>query len=282
MEYFTADSYKNAERVGEPFQVKGKLYTRVKILCSRCGGTGYVAPWGTCFKCSGSKYEFLDVRLYTKEEKTALDKAKDRRQENKAAEAYASSEAKKKMWFGANGFSIEGKTYCVIGNTYLIKDKLKNAGFKYSTLLNWHGAEQIDLPEEYKYVQIKFEDVYQWNDLTHTVAQTLNAAEFMKNIFNADKPLSTSDYYGEVGVRYKDIPALFVSARSFDGYYGKTNIYNFEVEGNIITWMTTSTLAIPLNSKVNLTFTVKRHEVYKDEKITQISRCNAEVINEEF
>ena len=32
MEYFTADSYSRAERVGAPFQINGKLYSRVKII----------------------------------------------------------------------------------------------------------------------------------------------------------------------------------------------------------------------------------------------------------
>lgn len=278
MEYFTADSYKNAERVGEPFQVKGKLYTRVKILCSRCGGTGYVAPWGTCFKCSGSKYEFLDVRLYTKEEKEALDKQREKYQEKKTEQAYANSDVKKAQWLGANGFSPEGRTYCILGNTYPIKDQLKSAGFKYSPLLNWHGAEQIPLAEEFRYAEVSFDQLYQWNSLTHTAVQLPSAAEHMKKIFNADKPVSTSDYYGEIGERYKEVPAILVGQSSFDGYYGRTNVYNFEIEGNVITWMTTSTITFPVGTAVRLTFTVKKHEIYRDEKITQVSRCVAEVV----
>lgn len=278
MEYFTADSYKNAERVGEPFQVKGKLYSRVKIPCSRCGGTGVFPPFGVCFKCSGSRFEFLDVRLYTAEEKQALDKQKERYKERKAEEAFASSDIKKAQWLGANGFSPDGKTYCVLGNTYSIKDQLKSAGFKYSPLLNWHGAEQIELPEEFKYVQVSFDNLYQWNALTHVAAQLPTAAEYMKKIFDADKPVSTSEYYGEIGERYKDIPAILVKQSSFDGYYGRTNVYNFEIDGNVITWMTTSTLALPIGTAVKLTFTVKKHEIYKEEKITQVSRCVAVVI----
>lgn len=278
MEYYTADSYSSAERVGEPFQIKGKLYTRVKILCSRCGGTGYFAPWGTCFKCSGSRYEFLDVRLYTEEEKQASIKAKERAQERKKEEAFASSAIKKARWYGANGFSEEGKTYCIVGDTFSIKDNLKNAGFKYSTLLNWHGTEKIELPDGYKYIEVPFEKVFQWNDYTHTAIQLPEASEYMKKLFNTDKPVSTSKFFGEIGVRYKSIPAIFVAATSFEGYYGKTNVYKFEVEGDFLTWMTTSALSLPLGTAVRLTFTVKKHEVYKEENTTQISRCVAEVV----
>ena len=278
MEYFTADSYKNAERVGEPFQIKGKLYSRVKIPCGRCGGTGYFPPFGTCFKCSGSRFEFLDVRLYTEEEKKTLDKAKERAQERKKEEAFATSDAKKMQWFGAHGFSPEGTTYCIIGDTYAIKDTLKSAGFKYSSLLNWHGPEQIELPEGYKYKEVSFNKIYQWNALTHAAAQLPEAEEFMKQIFKEERPISTSEFYGVIGERYKAVPVIFIGATSFDGYYGKTNVYNFDLNGNILTWMTTSTLPIPVGTAIRLTFTVKKHEIYRDEKITQLSRCAAEVV----
>lgn len=276
MEYFTADSYKKAERVGEPFQVNGKLYSRVKIPCSRCGGTGVVPPYGVCFKCAGSKFEFLDVRLYTKEEKEALDKQKERYQEKKVAEAYASSDAKKAKWLGANGFTPDERTYCVIGNTYSIKDTLKGAGYKYSTLLNWHGAERIELPDGFKFAEVSFKDLFQWNQLTHAAVQLPQAEEYMKKIFEVDKPICTSEYFGEVGERYKEIPAILTSKSQFSGYYGQTNVYNFDSNGNILTWMTTSTLPLEVGTAARLTFTVKKHEIYKEKKITQISRCVAE------
>ena len=230
-----------------------------------------------CFKCSGSRFEFLDVRLYTEEEKKTLDKAKERAKEKKKEDAIASSDAKKAKWLGANGFTPEGTTYCIIGDTYSIKDTLKNAGFKYSPLLNWHGSEYIDLPDGYKFAEVSFNNLYQWNQLTHIAVQLPEADAFMKKIFTVDKPLSTSEYFGTPGERYKEIPAILTSKSQFSGYYGLTNIYNFISNGNILTWMTTTVLTLPVNTAVKLTFTVKKHEIYKEEKITQISRCVAEV-----
>ena len=48
MEYFTIDAYKDAPKVSEPYQVNGKLYTRVKCKCKRCGGSGIYKTFGTC------------------------------------------------------------------------------------------------------------------------------------------------------------------------------------------------------------------------------------------
>lgn len=39
MTYYTADSYKNWERAGEPFNRNGRKYTIVKNTCGRCNGT---------------------------------------------------------------------------------------------------------------------------------------------------------------------------------------------------------------------------------------------------
>ena len=81
MEYFTADSYKNWERIGEPFtNSKGKLYTKVKCKCDRCHKGVYVtrvengvpvphpAYGGVCLKCGGDGYLMEEVRLYTEKE----------------------------------------------------------------------------------------------------------------------------------------------------------------------------------------------------------------------
>ena len=72
MEYFTIDAYKDAPRVSEPYQVNGKLYTRVKCRCKRCGGSGIYQTFGTCYMCNGSGYNIVETRLFTAEEKAAF------------------------------------------------------------------------------------------------------------------------------------------------------------------------------------------------------------------
>ena len=97
--YFTADSYKNWERVGKPFtNSKGKLYTKVKCKCDRCVNGVYVsriengAPVphpnanGVCFQCGGDGYLMEEVRLYTEKEYAAMQKRNEQAREKKEQE----------------------------------------------------------------------------------------------------------------------------------------------------------------------------------------------------
>ena len=36
MEYFVTSSYKDCERIGQPYDKEGKLYTKIHIPCDRC------------------------------------------------------------------------------------------------------------------------------------------------------------------------------------------------------------------------------------------------------
>ena len=107
MNYFTADTYKNWERVGEPFtNSKGKLYTKVKCKCDRCHKGVYVtrvengqpvahpAYGGVCLKCKGAGYLTDEVRLYTEKEYAAMQsrneqaRAKKEQEQKEAQEEY--------------------------------------------------------------------------------------------------------------------------------------------------------------------------------------------------
>ena len=84
--YFTAKTYENMKRIGEPFvNEKGRLFTKVKGTCERCGGLGYIASGvlngrpvpisrdgGVCYECNGDKYVIKEVRLYTEKEFNSL------------------------------------------------------------------------------------------------------------------------------------------------------------------------------------------------------------------
>ena len=89
--YYTAVTYKNWERVGEPFSNdKGKLYTKVKQKCDRCTNgiyaigveNGHIKPHpaynGVCLKCNGVGYIVETVRLYTEKEFNSIEKQKER------------------------------------------------------------------------------------------------------------------------------------------------------------------------------------------------------------
>ena len=74
----------------------------------------------------------------------------------------------KTEWLEMNGFSEYGVTYLVLGNSYPIKDDLKENGFKFSPLLRWHGdTNDFDLPEGCYYKEFCFDEVFIWNEEDH-------------------------------------------------------------------------------------------------------------------
>ena len=103
MKYFVADSYKNFDIVSDAFENdKGKMCVKIKRPCPRCSGLGIIVARvengqmipisvdsGICYKCGGSRFEEKIVRAYTEKEYNALQRAKTKREEKKAAEAAA-------------------------------------------------------------------------------------------------------------------------------------------------------------------------------------------------
>ena len=73
----------------------------------------------------------------------------------------------KSEWLKINGFSDDGVAYLIAGNSYPIKDALKEAGYKFSPLLRWHGPTDsfiLPLDGETWYEQITFDEYFSWND----------------------------------------------------------------------------------------------------------------------
>ena len=70
----------------------------------------------------------------------------------------------KEKWMERNGFTTEGITFAIVGgNTFEIKDFLKEKGYKFNHLLLWHGTEKLtDLPEGFHSVQFSFDELYNW------------------------------------------------------------------------------------------------------------------------
>lgn len=88
-----------------------------------------------------------------------------------------------------------------------------------------------------------------------------------------------SDYFGEVGKRYKNVPVQSMEVvTSWETMYGTTYIYRITLENScILTWKTSKWLFLDdEGEKVTaekITFTVKGHNDYKSEKQTDVTRC---------
>ena len=180
----------------------------------------------------------------------------------------------KEQWLEFNGFSADGFTYCVIGdNTFAIKDWLKENGYKFNPTLKWHGPQPLELPEGYGHLTLSFDDIAVWDSTYHDVNYYEKTKAIVDKAFKDAAGPSLSEFVGEVGLRLRNLTAIYESTRGFSGAYGWTNIHTFKIGEDVLVWFTTKDLDLELGATVDLTGTVKKHEEFRGVKTTQLSRC---------
>lgn len=180
----------------------------------------------------------------------------------------------KEQWLNKNGYSNEGITYCILGDTYSIKDEIKSKGGKYSTLLGWHIDHKIELSDKFTFKEVHFEQLYDWSEEYEAAYQHQDINEVVAKIL-APVTAKNYQYFGIVGQRNYDIPVKFLLMKTFQSQFGMTNIYTFLTINNLskIIWFTTKDLDLKEGDEVQLTGTVKDHRIYKGENTTIMNRC---------
>lgn len=293
MIYMTAKTYTDWERIGEPFDKNGKLYQKVKTKCPRCGGLGIVVArvengqpipipvdQGICYQCAGARYLTKEVRLYTEAEFQRMEELNEKnrikREQEKEAKWEKEFAETKKEWLAHNGFSEDGYTYIVTGNSYSIKDELKAAGWRYDPVLKWHKAD----PTGYEDRVIKFhvDQLFEFSawGKGHYI---LGCKEIVDKALAATQPEVHSEWIGEVGEKIKGIKVQLVRKYTTETRYGLNTLYSFQTEeGNILNWWTTTFQAVEVGDWVTIKYaTIKKLDTYKDVKNTIITR--AKLIN---
>lgn len=285
MTYYVADSYKNAERIGEPYKNdKGNLVTKIKYVCPRCGGSGVMASrvengriipipvdGGVCYQCLGKGFITKEVRLYTEKEYAAAQSRNDKAKSKKEQEQKAKFDANRSKWLTDNGFDAEGNTFMYYGDSYSIKDELKAAGFRYSPLLKWHTANPAGYED--KVVKFKLDELYTisaWGKGT----QNADAEDIVTRRVAELNGSADREWYGEVGDKINDLLVTLVFKGEFESRFGLTNILKFEdAEGHLFTWFTTTIRDEEIGSALYLSGTIKEFSEYKGEKSTVLTRC---------
>ena len=274
--YLVADTYSGYQQIGEPIEKNGKQYITVKEPCPRCGGTGvlthfYHCDHGVCFKCRGGGYFEKVVRIYTEKELARMNKAKEQKREKAEKERRARQLKKQYEWPVRNGFDEDGMTWIFVkGDTYAIKDTLKNAGYKFNKQLGWHGAECLnDLPDGYELFQIGFSEVYDWPFETTSEPEFIGA----QVIADAKAKVGQGEFVGEIGERLRALDVQLMSVREYNGSFGLSYIYQFSYKGEVLVWMTTKCMDVQPDEWYVLSGTVKKHENYKGMNQTYLSRC---------
>lgn len=84
---------------------------------------------------------------------------------------------------------------------------------------------------------------------------------------------STCEWIGEVGKRINLDEVIVNYENSFQGRWGIVHLYKFDYNGNYITWFASREQDVEVGDKVKFVGTVKKHDIYKDEKSTLCTRC---------
>ena len=301
--FFVADSYKDMEVLGEPFEnEKGRLYVKVKGTCPRCGGLGIIVSrvengqpipipvdGGICYKCGGSKYIIQKVRAYTEKEYTRMQAANERARAKREAEKEAKARdlaenaAKYKHEVALKlGFGEDEKAYLVYGDdTFAIKNKLKELGARFDPTLKWFFSKEVELPEGYKLCAMSFDELYNYNPQSKWAEFKEDAKAIVSRRIAELKGPSTSVYYpGAEKERIRNITAKVDSIRGFEGIYGYTSVYTFTSENYVFVWMTSKTLNLNVGETVDLTGTIKKFDEYLGVSQTHLTRCVVKKIGE--
>lgn len=262
--YFTL---KSVEQLGSPYQVNGKLYTRAKRKCGKCGGTGQYLHFGECYTCHGTGYVIEEVRLYTKEEMVEL--RAQVREELKSTEA-----EDKARWLTRHNFTADGRTYIVLGDSFLIKDHLKELGFQYSDYIKWHAPSCADAAVRVQEIQI--DDFYAWAPGTKSYVITAEGRDRFAAMY-ADEPLN-SEWYGSVGEKITRVKVTLHKTRVVTTDWGDAVVFSFvDADKHLFSWRTMSAPDIP-SGEFYLTAAIKSHGTCRNgDKVTYIQRAKLEV-----
>lgn len=256
----------------------------ISTPCWKCGGSGKYLHFGECYACNGAGRKFKTVKIYTEDEfdkyvanqervrarKEAARIAKQEELENK-------SEENKAEWLEKNGFDPKDPAiYAVVGNTYEIKEVLKERGGRYTPAFNWYFTKETEVPEGYYLAKIPFDTVYTWYPQTKYASIKEEISEIVKRAKEAVLPESNSQYLGEIKERLRDMKVTLTGCRGITTNFGESILFTFDFNGNTLVWFTTS---VPDEEKTivgntyTLTGTVKKHEVYNGVKTTYLNRC---------
>lgn len=257
-----AKSYEHMEVITEPFLKNGRKYVRVKGKCDRCGGSG-IWSWGpyggTCFKCQGSGNDIQEVRWYTDKERAAQD-----RQAEKRAEARVQRQLEhdaKIQGAEYNGF-IDGFVIAVLGNTYEIKDELKEAGATYTRGLGWHFDNIAKVPAKY----VDRTRMIMWEDAS--IDGKIKSVEELERLVAVADPTDDSVHMYTVGERVRGLTLKVYKVWEGPGYTMHTLV---DDDNNVFMW-TTSSRTLPLDAQVIMDVTIKEHTEYKGIKQTVLTR----------
>lgn len=238
--------------------------------CPACGGTGYIDAFaynegGRCFTCGGSGYYFSKWKEYTPEYREILNQRRLDRAKAKAPQHNA--ELFKKM-----GLSEDGSAYVVLGDTYSIKEDLKEQGATFSRIIGWHFSEEHE-----NTVKLEISDFAEENIVGEWIFNEEKAMDAINSkVRTVVSSTSESEYVGSVGDKITANVTVerigsYIANVTYDGIL--TYVITFKDEdGNVFVWRTATYVEFEQGDKLTIKGTVKEHSLYRNVKQTRLVR----------
>ena len=280
----------------------GTKHFQGPCTCDRCGGRGYYAiamcnmqpvlsphDGGVCWDCGGSGQVVKTWKEYTPEYRAKLDAQNAKRAEKKRLETERrqKEEAEKKRleWLASHGFSPEGMTFVLLGDTYSSKDAIKAAGGCYDASIGWHAGHPV---EGFQAIEVSIDEIATlsaWGRYEITAART-DWDEKKRQALLELPGAAPAGHYGSVGEKVTlELELVRSSWYDAHGYWGSSTTYIHQMkdaDGHIFIWKTSSTLdrldgdsLVPISSgeRFTLAGTIKSHDEYKGQPQTILTRC---------
>lgn len=273
----------------KPFKIdKNGTKYYYDYTCPRCGGAGGCDQWTftgwTCFDCGGTgrRENPLIYKEYTPEYQAKLDKRRAKREAERLAKQLDEFNNHLMELVQKQGFNAEGKIYVVTGNTFEIKEELKEAGANYKRGVNWYFLESQD---KYPTIELDYTECLEIYSEYGTIFWRPPVELRQLIIKKQPTDNSISQYVGEVGKRL-DLELTFLHRSdyeipSFKGW-GTDTVYvnRFKDDnGNVFIWKSTSAyFRANEGEKVKVRGTVKEHSEYKGVRQTILQRCKVEEV----
>lgn len=278
--------YDNDPRMSLVHIDKNNTHHYIDHRCPKCGGKGYLPGYehvegGVCFLCGGNGRGERKVIVRTYEYNQKLVEARLAKARKTAGERNA-------KFLKSQGFSEQGETWVVAGDTFKIKDELKAAGARFNNTFLWHFDHEVS---EFPTIKVTINDKIIFSDpdceeYTDTLAWYANDGTLY---FGAEWPIEcyvkalrekweadnapTTEWYGNPKDKV-ELNVKLTRMGSFDTQFGTTHIYTFEdAEGHQLIWKTANYLEQKIGDTLTVKGTIKAHTEYKGIKQTELTRC---------
>lgn len=261
--------------VEERIDRNGTKHQVVNTACDRCGGLGGHNVWKatgwTCFKCGGTGRMLQKRKVYTPEHRAKLDAQREKREEKKRQQIIAEAQEKNIETLASWGYGQE-KIYVVLGNTFSIKDELKEKGARFNRqVMSWFFTEPT---ADYETYELETAKLVKYTELGEVrVNHDDEVYEYIKAQKN--KNAGDSNHVGTEGEKI-EVELTLVDSFTFDTQFGWTCVNKMkDSDGNILVWKTKSDLCCQYGAgtKVIVKGTIKEHSEYNGEKQTVLTRC---------